>query len=82
MGEYDDLAERVEWLEAAVRRVAGSVSPPVTLPAHPHGEQRALSPEVIALIQGGDDLRAIQQYRQETGAGLAEAKDAIDAYKQ
>jgi ribosomal protein L7/L12 len=81
VGEIDDLRERVEWLETAVRRVAGSVSPPVTLPAHPHGERRELSFEVTALLDAGNDMAAIQRYRQETGAGLAEAKDAIDAYR-
>ena len=35
-------------------------------------------PRVLELIQGGKEIQAIKLYRELTGAGLAEAKDAVD----
>ncbi len=35
-------------------------------------------PRVIELVQGGKDIQAIKLYREITGVGLAEAKDAVD----
>ena len=35
-------------------------------------------PRVIELIQSGKEIQAIKLYRELTGAGLAEAKDAVD----
>jgi len=36
------------------------------------------SPEIVALVRSGKPIQAIKVYRQMTGAGLKEAKDAID----
>jgi len=36
------------------------------------------SPEIVALVRIGKPIQAIKLYRQMTGAGLKEAKDAID----
>jgi ribosomal protein L7/L12 len=41
----------------------------------------AVSPEVVALIGGGKPIKAIKMYRQMTGVGLKEAKDAIDGLR-
>jgi ribosomal protein L7/L12 len=38
-----------------------------------------VSAAVMNLVKQGNTLGAIQLYRQETGAGLAEAKQAIDS---
>ncbi|MET7988429.1 MULTISPECIES: ribosomal protein L7/L12 [unclassified Streptomyces] len=35
-------------------------------------------PEVIALVRDGKKIQAIKAYRDATGAGLKEAKDAVD----
>jgi ribosomal protein L7/L12 len=35
-------------------------------------------PRVIELIQAGNELGAIKLYRELTGAGLAESKDAVE----
>ena len=79
MSDDRELDERIAWLEDAVRRIAGSVSPPITLLPHPGGDEMALSDEVRALIDAGNKMGAIQLYRQETGTGLAEAQRAIEA---
>lgn len=75
----DELKERIAWLEASVRRIAGSVSPPVTLPEHPRADPGAISDEVRALVTEGKTMQAMQLHREQTGAGLAEAKDAIES---
>ena len=47
--------------------------------APPPTGQTALSPAVLDLLQQGNELEAIKQYRAETGLSLGEAKAAIDA---
>jgi len=37
-----------------------------------------LSPQIQAAIRGGNKIEAIKIYRELTGVGLAEAKQAID----
>jgi ribosomal protein L7/L12 len=44
------------------------------------GDLAAASDAVRAHADRGDKIAAIKQHREETGAGLAEAKDAVDAY--
>ena len=41
----------------------------------------AWSPEIIALVRNGKPIQAIKLYRQITGAGLKESKDAIDGLR-
>jgi len=36
------------------------------------------SPAVLELVRDGNKIGAIKQYREETGVGLKEAKDAVD----
>jgi ribosomal protein L7/L12 len=38
-------------------------------------------PGVIELVRAGKTIAAIQEYRKATGAGLAEAKAAVDAIR-
>jgi len=80
VADEQEIEERLAWVEASVRRIAGSVSPPVTLPAHPSADAAQLSDAVKELITSGKAIQAIQLHRQETGAGLAEAKTAIESY--
>ncbi len=37
-----------------------------------------ITPEIAELVRKGNTLEAIKLYREHTGAGLKEAKDAID----
>jgi large subunit ribosomal protein L7/L12 len=43
------------------------------------GQEDGLPPEIYELIARGKLIEAIKVYRQVTGAGLKEAKDAVDA---
>jgi ribosomal protein L7/L12 len=38
----------------------------------------AIPPEILGLLQAGRKIEAIKAYRQATGAGLAEAKTAVE----
>jgi ribosomal protein L7/L12 len=38
----------------------------------------AADPEILQWIQSGDTIRAIKRYRELTGAGLGEAKQAVE----
>jgi ribosomal protein L7/L12 len=38
----------------------------------------AEDPRVLELLQAGNQIQAIKLYRELTGVGLAEAKDAVD----
>ena len=38
-------------------------------------------PRVIELVQAGQEIQAIKLYRELTGLGLKEAKDAVDKLK-
>ena len=41
--------------------------------------ERSFSDEVLAAVDNGNKIEAIKRLREETGLGLKEAKDAIDA---
>ena len=43
---------------------------------------RVLSPQVQEALRRGNKIEAIKIYRELTGTGLAEAKDAIDKAEQ
>jgi ribosomal protein L7/L12 len=56
--------------------VAGQpVMGPLSTPGQP-------SPAVMAFLQAGKKIEAIKQYRIETGEGLKEAKDAVEAFQR
>jgi ribosomal protein L7/L12 len=44
----------------------------------PASANAAADAELIALVAAGDKIRAIKRYRELTGTGLAEAKDAVE----
>jgi len=85
---FSDDAERIDRLERQVQyllRYMG-VDPEIAaagsaaLPAGPPLDA-ASSPEIVALVQNGKPIQAIKAYRQITGAGLKESKDAIDGLR-
>jgi hypothetical protein len=50
-------------------------TPPTSTPVSGGG---GYSAAVLDLVRSGNKIGAIKQYREETGTGLKEAKDAID----
>lgn len=51
---------------------------PAATPATPRGDMA----EVRAILFGGNKIAAIKRYREITGAGLKEAKDAVERMEQ
>ena len=80
MSTDDDLRERVAWLEQAVTQLAAHSTPPITLPPRPGASVSVLSPASQELALAGNTIQAVQQQRMDAGAGLAEAKAAVDAF--
>jgi large subunit ribosomal protein L7/L12 len=66
------IAELERKVEHLYRELAGQVSPAPE-------PSLDLSPRVRELIAAGREIEAIKAYREETGVGLAEAKQAVDA---
>ncbi len=54
----------------------------MTLPPHPFADPGAISDEVRAMVAAGQTMQAMQLHREQTGAGLAEAKDAVESLVQ
>lgn len=64
------LAEAKEAVEALGR---GDALPQTQTPASD------VESEVLPLLEGGKKIQAIKLYRERTGVGLKEAKDAVEA---
>jgi large subunit ribosomal protein L7/L12 len=79
--DFDGLKERVTKLEAAVAslqlQLANAV-PVGATPAAPVAGTEWMT-EVRRLKESGNVIQAIKLYRENTGLGLKEAKDAVEA---
>ena len=76
------LAARVAELERKVeylmqRLGAGTPVPSGTMGMSP----TPVPPDVVELARAGHKIEAIKRYREVSGVGLREAKDAIDAIR-
>ena len=61
---------------------AGRVSPGISdIPPPPGPPLAAPTADVESLVRGGQMIEAIKLYRAQTGCGLKEAKDAVDALR-
>lgn len=70
-----DLERRVAELERKVEelyRRLGTAEPGFG------GNAAAADPRIIEALRSGNQIQAVKLYRELTGAGLAEAKNAID----
>jgi ribosomal protein L7/L12 len=73
----DDLQFRLRQLEEQVELLSSRAGVPWSAAMTP-GADGGVPPDVISLAQSGQKIEAIKRYRQLTGVGLAEAKDAVD----
>jgi ribosomal protein L7/L12 len=69
-----ELMAQVDRIERQVARISANLGIPYDYPGN-----AGMPPEVIELAQRGDKLTAVQKYRELTGSGLQEAKEAVDA---
>jgi ribosomal protein L7/L12 len=91
--DLDGLNDRVARLEAAVASLqgqvaaltGGAVAAAGPTGGVPYGGASSVAPttewmaEVRELVAGGNKIQAIKVYREHTGLGLKEAKDAVEA---
>jgi large subunit ribosomal protein L7/L12 len=83
--DLDDLRSRVTKLEHAVAQLQAQLAadvpygPPQPAGAAPPAGAPDWMTEVRALKEGGNMIQAIKVYRERTGVGLKEAKDAVEA---
>ena len=81
--QIDHLRESNRHLEALVRVLADRAGVDEAELAQLRGGAGAMIPEPCArLVAEGKVIEAIKVYRERTGAGLKEAKDAIDRYRE
>jgi ribosomal protein L7/L12 len=71
-----DLERRVRLLEAGIGGGAPDVAAPSFAPSGPDAD-----PEVLDALRSGNTIGAIKRYRELTGLGLAEAKDAVEGLR-
>jgi hypothetical protein len=69
----DQIFKRLERIEAQLALVSQNLGLPFEDPA------ASAPPEVLELVRAGDRMGAIRKYRELTGAGMAEAQEAIAA---
>jgi hypothetical protein len=69
----DQIFKRLERIEAQLALVSQNLG----LPFEDHAA--SAPPEVLELVRAGDRMGAIRKYRELTGAGMAEAQEAIAA---
>jgi ribosomal protein L7/L12 len=78
MSRYDDdileLRQRVARLEGKIAFLLEKLNL-----AYREEPNQGVSPDIIDLVKRGRKIQAIKLYRQETGAGLKQAKDFIDS---
>jgi large subunit ribosomal protein L7/L12 len=71
---FEDIERRLAELERKVAYLYGHAGLEPPPPPDPHQP----SSQVLAFVAEGKTIEAIQQYRADTGLGLADAKRAID----
>jgi ribosomal protein L7/L12 len=67
----DQIFERLRALEAQMARVSEAAGVPYDAPGD------GVPQEVVDLVQSGDRMGAIMKYRELTGFGLEQAKEAV-----
>ncbi len=67
----DQVFERLRGIEAQLAVLSEKAGVPYEAPS------QTAPPEVAELVAAGDRIGAIRKYRELTGAGMAEAQEAI-----
>ena len=67
------------WMEQAVPSAFAGQEPRTTSDEQLPQQPDSLEGQILLLMQAGKKIEAIKIYRQETGVGLKEAKDAVEA---
>ena len=79
MATIEDLEARIEQLERTVERLVEQFDhQDDSYSFRSMQKPSSVHPDVIRYIQEGKKINAIKVYREHTGVGLKEAKDAVD----
>ncbi|MEU2043226.1 ribosomal protein L7/L12 [Nocardia niwae] len=73
--KVDALHVKLDLIMAQLGIEAPAVAPPRAAPPVPRGDGMV---EIDALLMQGRKIHAIKRYRELTGCGLKEAKDAVE----
>jgi hypothetical protein len=71
--------DRCKRCGAWIEQKAGPTSTDSERQVEPSPDPDSLEGQVLALMEGGKKIEAIKLHRQQTGSGLKEAKDAVEA---
>ena len=71
--------DRCQNCGAWIEQKAGSTSSDSGQQVEPPPESDSLETRVLALMESGKKIEAIKLYRQQTGCGLKQAKDVVEA---
>jgi hypothetical protein len=69
--------KRLDWIEESLGRVIGLQYTPMGR-ADNRPDETPVPPEIQQLVQQGDTKKAIQRYRELTGASAQQAQEALD----
>lgn len=82
VGKWFNQAAEIDKLRAEVRRHKATIAhlraQITSAGLDPTGDPYEVNMEERALVMAGKKIEAIKRYRERTGAGLKDAKDAID----
>ena len=77
------LERRVAWLEQQIEQTEDELDPGRSgSPASAPAGRLVSSPRVLDALRRGKTIEAIKIYREETGTGLKDAKEAVEAIQR
>jgi ribosomal protein L7/L12 len=80
MGLFDTSDSRMEEVLARLERIEDKLDRLLAQGgAAPSADMGDLKSECLALVRAGRKIQAIKRWREVTGQGLAEAKQAVEA---
>ena len=87
LGEIKSLQDRIARIEGMVKEIQGQLGLEQKGSGWWGGDESGGSdpladPEIQDLLAKGNKIHAIKVYRERTGAGLKEAKDAIERWEK
>jgi ribosomal protein L7/L12 len=84
-GSYKDMMARIKFVELAERLEVIKVdfeSGEITINVLDHDKNEILTPGEMDEVKRGRPIVAIKSVRQRTNAGLKDAKDIVDEYRE
>jgi hypothetical protein len=77
MDELEVINKRLDWIEESLQRVVGLQYTPMGRAEH-RPDETPVTPEIQELVQQGKMKQAVKEYRELTGADMAQAQAALE----